>query len=116
MTVFAPTVKVITDELTSLILMDDHRSLGCLRQPAIIKAYSASSLGRFCYTCCHMYDHTSVLMTTNLSFSEWAHVFGDPKIYSALLDRSIHHCHIVETSNASRRFKIATAQVRQVRK
>jgi len=51
------------------------------------------------------YQRGSLIVTSNLAFAEWTEVFGDPRLTSALLDRMTHHCHILEFSGKSYRFR-----------
>jgi DNA replication protein DnaC len=52
------------------------------------------------------YEHGSVIVTSNLPFSQWAGAFADDStLVAALLDRLLHHAHIVQISGESYRLK-----------
>jgi len=51
------------------------------------------------------YERASTVITSNKSFSEWEELFGDPVIASAILDRLLHHCRVVNIKGNSYRMK-----------
>ncbi len=52
------------------------------------------------------YEHGSIIVTSNLPFSQWAGAFADDStLVAALLDRLLHHAHIVQISGESYRLK-----------
>jgi DNA replication protein DnaC len=54
------------------------------------------------------YERKSLIITTNLEFARWNDIFADQKITAALLDRIIHHSHLLDfTNRESRRLKDA---------
>jgi DNA replication protein DnaC len=51
------------------------------------------------------YERRSLLVTSNLSFSEWGQIFQGERMTAALLDRLKHRCHIFEMNGESFRFR-----------
>lgn len=51
------------------------------------------------------YEHASTVLTSNKGFEEWGEIFGDEVMASALIDRLVHHCHIVNIRGNSYRMR-----------
>lgn len=51
------------------------------------------------------YEKNSTIITTNQSFSKWGEVFSDVTIANAILDRLLHHSHIIKITGPSYRLK-----------
>ena len=51
------------------------------------------------------YERGSIVITSNKSFSEWQELFGDPIIASAMLDRLLHHCRVINIQGHSFRLR-----------
>lgn len=59
----------------------------------------------------HRYERRSVLLTSNLVFSEWERIFKDPMTTAAAVDRLVHHSVILELNLPS--YRMESAKKRQ---
>lgn len=57
------------------------------------------------------YEKKSIIITTNIEFSRWTHILFDEQMTGALLDRLLHHCHLLMFDGESERMK--TSLLRQ---
>lgn len=55
------------------------------------------------------YEHASTVLTSNKGFEEWGTVLGDEVMAAALIDRVLHHCHLVNIRGNSYRMREHTA-------
>lgn len=55
--------------------------------------------------CASLYERRSLCITTNLEFSAWPEIFGDPRMTAALIDRLTHRANIMVINGESYRFK-----------
>ena len=51
------------------------------------------------------YEKKSTIITTNINFNNWDEVFMDPVIANAILDRILHHAHVINITGKSYRLK-----------
>jgi DNA replication protein DnaC len=51
------------------------------------------------------YERKSTILTTNMNFNEWDSVFYDAVVANAILDRVLHHAHVISISGKSYRLK-----------
>jgi DNA replication protein DnaC len=51
------------------------------------------------------YEHASTILTSNKGFEDWGEIFGDDVMAAALVDRLVHHCHIVNIRGNSYRLR-----------
>ena len=58
------------------------------------------------------YENGSLILTTNLQFSDWIQVFKSDKLTGALLDRITHHSNIIEMNGDSYRFNNSIAKTK----
>ena len=59
------------------------------------------------------YERRSVIITSNLVFSEWDRIFKDPMTTAAAIDRLVHHSVILEMTGPSVRADVAERALRE---
>ena len=79
----------------SLLVVDEIGYLPISRSGAML----------FFHLMSRRYERASTVLTSNKSFEEWGEIFGDEVMASALIDRLVHHCHIVNIRGNSYRMK-----------
>lgn len=58
----------------------------------------------------HRYETGSIIITSNQVFSQWDHIFADPVMTVAVIDRLVHHSVIIEINEDSYRRNQASAR------
>lgn len=51
------------------------------------------------------YEHASTVLTSNKGFEDWGAILGDEVMVAALIDRLVHHCHVVNIRGNSYRMR-----------
>ena len=79
----------------SLLIVDEIGYLPLSREGAVL----------FFQLISRRYEHHSTVLTSNKSFEEWGEVLGDEVMAAALIDRVLHHCHLVNIRGNSYRMR-----------
>jgi DNA replication protein DnaC len=56
------------------------------------------------------YETASIIITTNLEFGQWNTIFGDKRLTAAIIDRLVHHAHILSFTGESYRLTHALSK------
>ena len=59
------------------------------------------------------YEKKSTIITTNQVFSKWPEIFGDSVVTAAIIDRLVHHSHIIKINGRSYRIKDRNVDTRE---
>ena len=88
-----PRMKTLTHP--SLLVVDEIGYLPVSRTGAML----------FFQLMSRRYEHASTVLTSNQGFESWGELFGDEVMAAALIDRLVHHCHIVNVRGNSFRMR-----------
>ena len=70
-----------------------------------LKKLSQNNIDDFYEIISKRYETGSIIVTSNKKFDEWAKIFYDPVLATAILDRLIHHCNFIVIDGESYRMK-----------
>ena len=102
-------INLLTEAQASLRLSHLERSLAQMDLLIIDEIgyvpFSEKGAQLFFQVVAQSYERQSLIMTTNLDFSQWPQVFGSEQLTGALLDRLTHHAHILTMNGESFRFR-----------
>ena len=92
-----PQLLRLRDHLGSLKLFTAQERLeSLLRDASAQEVPDADCLARlFFQLIARRYERGAILLTANQSFGQWAEVFGDPIVATAILDRLVHRSHVI---------------------
>ncbi|MHB0948183.1 MAG: IS21-like element helper ATPase IstB [Gemmatimonadaceae bacterium] len=89
------TLRMKTLVVPSLLIVDEIGYLPITRTGAML----------FFQLMSRRYEHAATVLTSNKGFEEWGEIFGDDVMAAALIDRLVHHCHIVNIRGNSYRLR-----------
>jgi len=102
-------INLLTEAQAGLRLSHLERSLAQMDLLIIDEIgyvpFSEKGAQLFFQVAAQSYERQSLIMTTNLDFSQWPQVFGSEQLTGALLDRLTHHAHILSMNGESFRFR-----------
>jgi DNA replication protein DnaC len=96
--------RVYYGSLADLInSLEEAQASGRLQQR--LKVLTRTGAMLFFQLMSRRYEHASTVLTSNKSFEEWGEIYGDEVMAAALIDRLLHHCHIVNICGNSYRVR-----------
>ncbi|MDR1825088.1 MAG: IS21-like element helper ATPase IstB [Bifidobacteriaceae bacterium] len=72
--------------------------------------FDADAANLFFQLVASRYERSSIILTSNLAFSQWGHVFGDQAVAAAMIDRIVHHAEVITLKGHSYRLRHTTIE------
>ena len=65
--------------------------------------FEADAANLFFQLVASRYEQASLIITSNMAFGRWGEIFGDDVVAAAMIDRLVHHCHVLNLKGDSYR-------------